>query len=239
MAARWRLARSLEVLRSELNAAHPARRRTADGTIGDTAHSKRGRLSDHNPWLRAGRLGVVTAIDVDDDGGRLDYLAEHLRQLGKAGDPRVKYVISDGRIASRTAGWAWRPYRGPNKHLTHTHLSVVPDLRHADSSAPWGVAPAPGGTRAATVHIAAPAPVGGLDVAQLPTLRRGDGRSNGRGKLVGAVQGALAECGLYSGKIDGDYGPKTEAAVRRAQQLNRLECDGVIGPATWPSTLGV
>jgi len=37
----WRLARSLEPLRNEVNAAAPNRSKASDGTIGDTAHSSR------------------------------------------------------------------------------------------------------------------------------------------------------------------------------------------------------
>jgi hypothetical protein len=42
----------------------------------------------------------------------------------------------------------------------------------------------------------------------------------------------LFDISLYQGYIDGDYGPKTETAVKKFQTMNGLFADGVIGPKT-------
>src|ERR1044072_1775727 len=55
----WRAARSIEVLRNEVNAEFPGRDKASDGIIGNAEHASR--QSDHNPNAR----GVVRAIDVD------------------------------------------------------------------------------------------------------------------------------------------------------------------------------
>ena len=49
---------------------------------------------------------------------------------------------------------------------------------------------------------------------------------------VKAMQTALTELGLYSGLIDGDYGPATEAAIEEVQREANLEVDGAFGPET-------
>ena len=68
----------------------------------------------------------------------------------------------------------------------------------------------------------------GRSVAPSALLRRGD-----RGRDVVLLQRALRDQGgHYRGRIDGDFGPMTEAAVRSFQEDNGLEVDGVVGPAT-------
>lgn len=47
------------------------------------------------------------------------------------------------------------------------------------------------------------------------------------------IQRALRGLGLYWGRIDGDYGPRTKAAVKSFQRMNPpLEVDGVAGSET-------
>lgn len=53
------------------------------------------------------------------------------------------------------------------------------------------------------------------------------------GERVTALQGALADAGLYGDEIDGRFGPATEAAVRRLQEIEGLTVDGLAGPATY------
>jgi len=98
-----RLARSLDTLRSQINAKYKDRSKLSDGWIGDTAHAAR--ASDHNPNAE----GVVTALDITHDPAHgLDTwkLAEVLRNNK---DPRIKYVISNGRIfSSAVSPWQCR-----------------------------------------------------------------------------------------------------------------------------------
>lgn len=146
----WRVAESLDVLLEEINKRSPHRSKVSDGSIGNAAHAARD--SDHNPWVKDGATGVVTARDFTNDPGdgfdSSDF-ADWLRKRCKAGDEhRVKYVISDRRIASasfsasdRAKGrkaWEWWPYNGLNAHLHHVHVSVSSTKSLYDSTRPWG-----------------------------------------------------------------------------------------------------
>lgn len=52
------------------------------------------------------------------------------------------------------------------------------------------------------------------------------------GDQVKFVQEVLTYAGDYSGWIDGDFGPMTEAAVKSFQERNTLYVDGEVGPQT-------
>ena len=138
----WRVAKSLLALRRQVDAKAPRRSKASDGTIGDAAHATRS--SDHNPWVRDGAMGVVTAMDITHDpanGCDAGALAESIRS---SRDVLVKYIIWNRRIASLSviggvAAWTWRPYGGSNPHSKHVHISVQPEKAAFDSEAAWAV----------------------------------------------------------------------------------------------------
>lgn len=53
-----------------------------------------------------------------------------------------------------------------------------------------------------------------------------------KGPEVGVLQTRLHGLGFYTGAIDSDFGPQTEAAVKHFQQFKGLKDDGVVGPIT-------
>ena len=53
-----------------------------------------------------------------------------------------------------------------------------------------------------------------------------------RGEDVAAVQNHLITLGYNPGKVDGVYGPVTEAAVKAFQTAAVIEVDGIVGPVT-------
>jgi hypothetical protein len=212
----WRVAKSLETLRKQVNNARPTRSRVADGTIGDAAHASR--KSDHNPWVKDGAMGVVTAWDVTHDpkgGVDAHKLAEHLR---KQRDPRIKYIISNKRICNSDT-WEWRPYSGSNPHSAHVHISVKEHKNHYDDQRWWHVGELLDGEEPETEDDPMK--------AAMPTVRRGS-----RGASVEVLQLKLGVT------ADGVFGAQTEAAVKSYQRGAGLDDDGIVGFYTWQALLG-
>lgn len=53
-----------------------------------------------------------------------------------------------------------------------------------------------------------------------------------RGQEVRNIQSRLKSWGYYTGQVDGIYGSKTAAAVKKFQKKHGLRVDGIAGPAT-------
>lgn len=212
----WRNAKAIERLRDQINERFPTRSIASDGTIGDEAHQSR--TSDHNPWI-LGRDGkrVVSAIDITHDpahGVNCHLLAQ---QLIDSRDRRIKYIIWNNRIVAGRDGpspWVWRKGKG---HTLHLHLSVEEDERLYDDDSDWKFNLKP----TSEEMNAAPIPA-------LPKLRSGM-----TGEWVKRLQEALNEAVDARLTLDGDFGPKTDRAVRIFQKERGLVADGVVGPYTW------
>jgi peptidoglycan hydrolase-like protein with peptidoglycan-binding domain len=66
-----------------------------------------------------------------------------------------------------------------------------------------------------------------------PTLKQGQS-----GAPVAALQNRLNQLGFNAGAADGQFGPKTTAAVKAFQSSKGLVADGIVGPKTW-NQLGI
>lgn len=123
----WKLSAAAERMRKEIDALFPDRDKRSDGAKGDSKHAAR--ESDHNP----DENGWVRAIDIDEDvWGKnnqnptiANVLAGRIAAIGKT-DPRIKYVIFEGKIWSKNLNWKGRPYSGSNSHEHHIHISFNP-----------------------------------------------------------------------------------------------------------------
>jgi hypothetical protein len=114
-----------EQLRDQIDTWFPDRSTASpEGWLGDSRHSSR--KSDHNPDERSGF--VVRAIDINSRLQSSDslapYLADQIRIAAKS-DPRISYVIYNGRICSKILNWKWRRYKGINPHKKHIHISFT------------------------------------------------------------------------------------------------------------------
>lgn len=201
----WRVAKSLDTLRKQVNAFAPDRDKSSDGTLGDTAHSNR--TSDHNP----DRNGVVMAMDISHDPAHGVDSYQIAEQLRAAKDKRIKYVISNRKIfgdedyakRNHAKAWEWTKYSGSNPHDKHIHISVNDDF---DSTAPWAVSKTePSGSVVARRRV-----------------RKGD-----KGADVRELQRLLGT------RVDGVFGPRTETLVKEFQVKRGLVADGIVGPYTW------
>ena len=238
----WRLAKSLDQLRRQVNAAYPNRSKYADGTIGDAAHARTD--SEHNP----NSAGVVRAIDITHDptngvqGQRLanDVIAE-LDRRGVRG-----YVIHAGRIRSTyVQRGVWRRYGGSNPHNTHVHVSYITGY---DNRAAW---PLPtltarvvsmGGGMSAPVIVAKgtaapdwPLPPKHLiyhNPKRYSTWHDGHGDDTEGRAAIRTWQQRMRDRG-WSITPDGYYGPDTHRTVGQFQAEKGLTVDHIIGPATW------
>jgi hypothetical protein len=88
-------------LRDQIDTWFPDRSTASpEGWLGDSRHSSR--KSDHNP----DKSGVVRAIDINarlqSSDSLAPYLADQIRIAAKS-DPRISYVIYNGRIWHKSA----------------------------------------------------------------------------------------------------------------------------------------
>jgi hypothetical protein len=134
----WRVAKSLIRLREQINELAPDRSKASDGTIGDAAHASRS--SDHNPWVKDGNIGVVTAMDITNDVAHGCDAQALVDALVAGRDSRIKYIIWNRKIVnSHIQPWVWRNYTGVNPHTKHFHLSDLPDKALYDSTESWHI----------------------------------------------------------------------------------------------------
>ena len=224
MAASWTLAPALDTLRREYNQKFPKRSKSSDGTIGDTPHSKR--KSEHNPDSK----GVVRAIDLTGKGEQAQYLLDQV-----IGDPRVHYVIHNGKIYSRSNGWKPRKYTGQSPHTEHVHVSLrnrtselaswaVVDRAANDRSSWFGTfsgsgSAAPGASIKPTPVVpAGKVSLSGLRNAVITDLK-GPRRSTTNFSAVSQVQNALNEVFPDAKvEVDGYWGPATSRSYSRLQK---------------------
>lgn len=140
--------------------------------------------------------------------GARAYIAEHNRRCGK------------GYIRPHSAAKATQC---PGDHIRS--LIARGELDPAKAAPGPAAAPAPAIDYAALRRWIAG--VSAHNLAKAGTLRRGS-----KGGAVGALQDGLNVAAGANLKVDRDFGPATETAVRNFQRFFKLTVDGVAGPQT-------
>lgn len=129
-----RITKSLNTLRSQVNALAPKRSKASDGWLGDAKHSMR--KSDHNPEPD----GTVDAFDLTHDPKNGVDIQRVRDAIVASKDRRVSYLICNGFITAGNGGpkpWIARVYIGTNKHNKHLHVSVLD--AYQDDTTPWKI----------------------------------------------------------------------------------------------------
>jgi len=112
---------AIAVLR-QATAIAPLRMKASDGLLPSKAHIHQNPNSDHN-------TGYAVDLTHDKLGGIDCFLLFQKLQA----DPRVSYLIFQGKIWSREKGL--RDYTGSNKHNKHLHISIKEGC--GDDTSPW------------------------------------------------------------------------------------------------------
>ena len=80
-------------------------------------------------------------------------------------------------------------------------------------------------------------PIGVVPPVEPPVVERPTLRLGSTGYHVVALQQLLNDHGYLKDGIDGIFGVKTEAAVKKFQSAQGLKVDGIVGPKTWAALM--
>lgn len=163
--------------------------------------------------------GMVDALDVDSDGIHVPTVLAAMIT-----HPATNYVIHNRRIYQDTAQNQPRTYTGSNPHTGHIHCSIHQSTWAEDSPGSW------------SLITMGP---------QWQTMVRGDDNAPGSVRQLQAYLNAYGA----SLRVDGDFGPLTDSAVRRYQVRHKVthsvttvhgapQGDGIVGPYTRASLAG-
>lgn len=150
-----------------------------------------------------------------------------------ASGERLKWMVAN----CAKYGWSWEVVPEEPWHIRYVEGDNVPeavkawmDANPSEVCAPGAVtAPTPEAPKPATASIPADGGVkrGKANAASNPVLQVGS-----KGAAVQTLQQLLNKAGVKCA-TDGDFGPKTEAAVKEFQTKVGIEATGIVNHKTW------
>ena len=181
--------------------------------------------------LENAKPGDVVAFEYNKKDGTKGHHVVVFEGRDAKGNPRFigsNNINKDGtQSISSTTGFpkSWKP-------MAVMHYSGPPPANVQVPTGPSASAPtAPSGPAAPSAGTASN--VDGITASQSTWLRNGT-----TGPGVEDLQKKLAAAGFDPGPLDGEFGPKTQAAVRAFQQAKGLQVDGIVGPETRGALMG-
>lgn len=189
-------AANMQALTDDIKAGHPG---VVIGGKGDPAHAAR--TSDHNEDDTPGSKPEQTDADSVPEHRAIDVMLGPAFSKADAdelvnsllADPaalaRLKYIIWNGYIWSRSNGWKRTKYTGKDQHTGHVHISGL--AADDENTAGW--------------------PAVRRGVVLLFCYYGAD-----NDPATKALQVRLKNLGFYTGAVDGDYGNGTKAALLAA-----------------------
>lgn len=165
-----------------------------------------------------------------------------------ASGERLKWMVAN----CAKYGWSWEVVPEEPWHIRYTEGDNVPeavkawmDANPTEVCAPGAAAAAPTPANAPTPAPAAAAPAAPAPAASAPTngeeaVKRGKANAasnpvlqvGSKGGAVRTLQQLLNKSGIKCA-TDGDFGPKTEAAVKEFQTKVGVEATGIVNHKTW------
>lgn len=181
------------------------------------------------PDISADQL-ITLCRDVSTDFGNMQ-IGEALWLKGHVG-----IYIGDGNAVECTPAWkngvqitVVKNIKSGTGHNWTKH-GKIPWVTYEDAPEESGVQEPSEGVEASDNELKS----GKVYCMKLPLVQEGDS-----GSIVETVQQLLILRDCDPGEVDGEFGPRTRAAVMELQRRFGLEVDGKVGGETWPVLLGI
>ncbi len=187
----------------------------------DLAHAQPGDVVAFNVPPKGQHIMIYEGVD---GSGRPKFIGSN--NVNKDGSQKIAEMTGVPR------GWtamAVMHHSGPAPRIPAGKLTPTMDTLDV---AP-GALTSPTAPTAPTAPAAPAGSLGGVSSEPSSFLRNGS-----TGPQVEELQKMLKDAGFDPGPLDGQFGPKTRAAVLAFQQAKGIQVDGIVGPQTKAALLG-